>query len=179
MASADGSLWLTYNGEVFNYRELRQTLEHRGYQFVTASDTEVILQMYAAFGPDCVTHLNGQFALAFWDARQQQLFLARHRFGLVPIHFAVQDSCFLFASEVNGTLTHPAMHAAVDEETVVEALLCTTLLGGRTLFQGIESPPPTHSLIVTAAGLCPSALRPAHRSWIIAWLSSSRRCQRC
>jgi asparagine synthase (glutamine-hydrolysing) len=153
MANPDGSLWITYNGEVFNYRELRHTLEHRGYEFRTASDTEVVLQAYAAYGPDCVTHFNGQFAFAIWDAREQQLFLARDRIGIVPLHFAVQHGCFLFASEAKGILAHPAVHAAVDEGSLVEALLCTTLLGGRTVFRGIESLPPGHSLIITAAGV--------------------------
>jgi asparagine synthase (glutamine-hydrolysing) len=153
MANSDGSLWITYNGEVFNYRELRHILERRGYRFLTASDTEVVLQTYAAYGPECVTHLNGQFAFAIWDARQQQLFLARDRLGIAPLHFSMRDGCFLFASEAKGILAHPAVHPTVDEESLVEALLCTTLLGGRTAFRGIESLPPGHSLTVTAAGL--------------------------
>jgi asparagine synthase (glutamine-hydrolysing) len=153
MANADGSLWITYHGEVFNYRELRHTLERRGYPFRTASDTEVVLQAYAAYGPDCVSHLNGQFAFAIWDARQHQLFLARDRFGIAPLHFSRQDGCFLFASEAKGILAHPAVRPTIDEASVVEALLCTTLLGGRTMFQGLESLPPGHSLLVTADGM--------------------------
>jgi asparagine synthase (glutamine-hydrolysing) len=153
MANADGSLWITYNGEVFNYAELRRTLELRGQQFRTASDTEVVLQAYAAYGTECVTQLNGQFAFAIRDARQQCLFLARDRLGITPLHFSVQDGCFLFASEAKGILAHPMVHPAVDEESIVDALLCTTLLGRRTVFRGIESLPPGHALLVTTAGV--------------------------
>jgi asparagine synthase (glutamine-hydrolysing) len=154
MASDDGSLCITYNGEIFNYRELRRELEQRGCRFRTASDTEVVLQAYAVYGVDCLAHFNGQFAFALWDRRRRQLFLARDRLGIVPLHFAVRSDCFLFASEAKGILAHPAMRLALDEEGLLDVLLCGTPLGRRTLFQGIESLPPGHRLIVNSGGVC-------------------------
>jgi asparagine synthase (glutamine-hydrolysing) len=153
MTNADGSLWITYNGEVFNYQELRRGLERRGHRFRTASDTEVVLEAYAADGADCVSHLNGQFAFAIWDAPRARLFLARDRLGILPLHFAEHAGRFLFASEAKGILAHPAMAAAADGESVVQALLCSTLLDGRTVFRGIESLPPGFTLSVTDAGV--------------------------
>jgi len=153
MASADGSLVITYNGEVFNYQELRRTLERLGHRFRTASDTEVVLEAYAAYGADCVAQLNGQFAFAIWDGRRGQLFLARDRLGIVPLHFAVQAGRFLFASEAKGILAHPEIAVAADEQSVVQSLLCSAVLGGRTMFRGLEALAPGHCLTVTAAGV--------------------------
>lgn len=152
MADEHGSLWITYNGEIFNHQELRETLERQGHRFRTASDTEVLLQAYAAYGTDCVSHLNGQFAFGLWDRQRNELFLARDRLGIVPLHFTVQDGRFLFASEAKALLAHPAIKAAVDEEGVAETLLFSTLLGRRTLFQGVETLPPGHRIMVNAHG---------------------------
>lgn len=152
MATEDGTLWITYNGEVFNHTALRAELERRGHRFRTASDTEVVLQAYAAYGPQCVEHLNGQFAFALWDGRRGELFLARDRLGIVPLHYSVQEGRFLFASESKAILGHPAVRPAIDEEGVADALLCSALLGRRTLFQGIESLPPGHRMTVNGHG---------------------------
>ena len=149
---SDGRLWITYNGEVFNHAELREELQQRGRHFRTRSDTEVVLHAYAAFGPDCVQRLNGQFAFAVWDGPRRQLFLARDRLGIVPLHFRIADGVFLFASEIKAMLKHPAIRAEVDEDGVADVLLCSTLLGRRTLFRGIESLPPGHRILVNEDG---------------------------
>jgi asparagine synthase (glutamine-hydrolysing) len=153
MSDADGRLWITYNGEVFNHTQLRQELQQRGHRFRTRSDTEVVLHAYAAYGPDCVQHLNGQFAFAVWDGPRRQLFLARDRLGIVPLHFRSDQGTFLFASEIKALLEHPDVVAEVDEDGLADVLLCSTLLGRRTLFRGIESLPPGHRMLVNEAGV--------------------------
>ena len=107
MASADGQLLLTFNGEIFNYIELREELIRKGHVFRTSSDTEVILHLYDEMGPDCVTRFNGQWAFAIWDARRQELFLSRDRIGVRPLFYSEQPGAFLFASEIKSLLAHP------------------------------------------------------------------------
>ena len=85
ISNEDGSLWIVFNGEIFNYIELRTALEERGHHFATATDTEVILHLYEEYGPDCLAHLNGQFAIALWDVNRRRLFLARDRMGIRPL----------------------------------------------------------------------------------------------
>ena len=88
MSDASGTLWIVFNGEIYNYRQIRETLKRQGHTFRTESDTEVILQLYALRGEDCVHDLNGMFAFAIWDQRQQSLFLARDRMGVKPLYYA-------------------------------------------------------------------------------------------
>ena len=92
IGNEDGTLWIVFNGEIFNYIELRPELERRGHRFTTNSDTEVILHLYEDYGPDCLKYLNGQFAIAIWDARQRRLFLARDRVGIRPLFYTLQDA---------------------------------------------------------------------------------------
>jgi asparagine synthase (glutamine-hydrolysing) len=153
MSSPDGSAWITYNGEVFNHEELRRELAARGHVFRTESDTEVVLESYLAFGERCVDRFNGQFAFAVWDGRSETLFLARDRLGIAPLHYAVRDGVFVFASEAKAILAHPAFPPASDRVAVVEALLCGTVFDGRTMFQDIRSLPAGHTLTATRDGI--------------------------
>src|SRR5258706_11647930 len=107
MSNADGSLWITYNGEIFNYIELRSQLIAAGHRFETQSDTEVILHMYAEKGEQCVEYFNGQWSFAIWDVRQQKLFLSRDRLGVRPLFYAQTSRSFVFASEMKSILVHP------------------------------------------------------------------------
>src|SRR5512136_2574660 len=91
IANEDQTLWIVFNGEIFNYVELRPELEARGHHFATNSDTEVILHLYEEYGPDCLKHMNGQFAMALWDARNRILFLARDRLGVRPLFYTIKD----------------------------------------------------------------------------------------
>src|SRR5688500_19771237 len=100
MTNGDGSLWITYNGEIFNYLELRSELEEKGHRFTTHSDTEVILHLYEERGEDCVHAFNGQWAFAIWDSRQSRLFVSRDRLGVRPLFYASRPDRFVFASEV-------------------------------------------------------------------------------
>src|SRR6185503_4101419 len=104
MADTRGA-WISYNGEIYNFRELRKKLEDRGCRFATHSDTEVILQAYQVYGEDCVKHLRGMFAFAIWDRKRQKLFLARDRLGIKPLYYAATAHELVFASEIKAILT--------------------------------------------------------------------------
>lgn len=114
---------ITYNGEIYNFQELRSKLISRGYQFETRSDTEVILVAYAEWKEDCPKYLNGIFAFAIWDEAAQKLFLARDRIGVKPLFYAMKGSTFLFGSELKAILAHPEIPAVVNEEGLAEVLL--------------------------------------------------------
>src|SRR5512133_1713745 len=105
IANEDESLWIVFNGEIFNYLELRPKLEARGHQFATSSDTEVLLHMYEEYGPACLDHLNGQFAFAVWNTREQSLFLARDRLGVRPLFYTIKQGKLVFASEIKSILS--------------------------------------------------------------------------
>ena len=114
MHNADRSLWITFNGEVFNHVELRAELMKRGYRFVSRSDTEVILHLYQDEGEKCVERLNGQWAFAIWDAKKQKLFLSRDRLGVRPLFYTQTANRFLFASEIKALLACPEVERALD-----------------------------------------------------------------
>ena len=111
MASADGAAWIVFNGEIYNFRELRTELMARGHRFRTSSDTEVILSAYATWGDDCVRHLRGMFAFALWDRRRRRLLLARDRAGIKPLVYAWDGQRLLFASELKALLEDRAVSA--------------------------------------------------------------------
>jgi asparagine synthase (glutamine-hydrolysing) len=138
MASVDGALWVTYNGEIYNYRELRETLRGLGYHFATNTDTEVILAAYAAWGPECVRRFNGMFAFALWDGRERRLFCARDHFGIKPFYYYWNGETFVFASEIKSLLVHPAVPRVPDERSIFDYLaLCLSDHDDRTFFEGI------------------------------------------
>ena len=105
IGNEDGTLWIVFNGEIFNYIELRPDLERRGHRFTTNCDTEIILHLYEDYGPDCLKYLNGQFAIAIWDARQRRLFLARDRMGIRPVFYTLQNDQLIFGSEIKALLS--------------------------------------------------------------------------
>ena len=113
----DGTLWIVFNGEIFNYVELRPELEARGHRFSTQTDTEVILHLYEELGPECLRRLNGQFAIAIWDTRTQSLFLARDRLGVRPLFYTQADGRLLFGSEIKALLSVSRVPAAIDPVT--------------------------------------------------------------
>jgi len=147
MASRDGTLWVTYNGEIYNYLELRDELRGLGHRFDTASDTEVLLCAYAEWGEAALQRFNGMFAFALYDARRKRVFCARDRFGVKPFHYFVDDSLFAFASEIKGLLAHPRVPRRPHEPTLVGFLVRGNLDEGEaTFFDGIRSLPAAHSL---------------------------------
>jgi len=149
MSDVDANLSITFNGEIFNYLELRQELILRGYRFATRSDTEVILQMYADKGVDCVRHFNGQWAFAIWDRRKRQLFLSRDRMGVRPLFYTQVNGKFLFASEVKALFNYPGVSRELDLEGLDQIFSFWVTVPPKTVFRNIYQLPPGHSMLVT------------------------------
>ena len=148
MANDDGSLWITFNGEIFNYVELSEELRQRGHRFATRCDTEVILHLYEEFGEECVHQMNGQWSFAIWDTRRRRLFLSRDRMGVRPLFYTTAANTFLFASEIKALFADPRVNRAIDAEAVDQFFTFWTPLSPRTMFEGVSELPPGHSLIV-------------------------------
>ena len=146
MAVNDEAFWVTYNGEIYNYLELRLALAENGHRFQTQCDTEVLLQMYAAHGQDCLKGLNGMFAFGLWDVREQRLFAARDRLGIKPFYYYWDGQLFAFASEPKALLEHPRIAAEVDRDALEDYLNLQYCLGDKTLFKGIRRLLPGHCL---------------------------------
>jgi asparagine synthase (glutamine-hydrolysing) len=144
----DGSLVLLCNGEIYNYRELRNTLQQKGHVFSTNSDVEVLLHLYEDEGVDFLNKINGQFAFVIHDRKQKTLFLARDHFGIVPLFYAVTDGTFIFGSEIKALLQHPAIDREVDLTGLDQVFSFPGLVSPRTMFKGIESVPNGHYVLV-------------------------------
>ena len=145
----DKSLWIIYNGEVFNYPELRQELIRLGHKFYTSSDTEVILHLYEEKGVPCVNELNGQFAFAIWNSKNKTLFIARDRVGIIPLHYTIQNNRLYFASEVKAIFTNNEVHRSLDLESLDQIFTYWTTLPGKTVFNTINELPPAHYMLVS------------------------------
>jgi len=149
MHNADRSLTITFNGEIFNYIELRKSLESRGHRFATTSDTEVILHAYEDKGPDCVRDFNGQWSFAIWDEGKQELFISRDRLGVRPLFYRMHEGTFLFASEMKSILSYPGVPRTLDLKALDQILTFWFCLPPRTIFEGIQELPPGHSMKVS------------------------------
>lgn len=147
MAIDSGRFRIVFNGEIYNYLELRKDLEKRGCRFTTHSDTESILHLYAEYGRDCVQHLRGMFAFAIWDDQEKCLFLARDRFGKKPLHYHFDNETFLFGSEIKSLLQHPGIDAKVNRKAIVNYLAYGYVPDPDTMFTGIKKLLPGHTLI--------------------------------
>ncbi|HVS83657.1 MAG TPA: asparagine synthase (glutamine-hydrolyzing) [Pyrinomonadaceae bacterium] len=150
MLSHDGRFVLILNGEIYNYRELREQLISKGHNFRTQTDTEVLLAAWAEWGEDCLSRLNGMFAFALWDGRERTLFLARDRVGIKPLYYSHHDDSFVFASEVKSILASGLVKAKLDPEALHQFLTFLWAPDPNTLFQRIKTVPPGH--LVTLRG---------------------------
>lgn len=148
MTTEDNSLCIVFNGEIYNYPKLKTELQSLGYRFRTESDTEVILHLYAHYGKECVHHLNGMFAFAIWDQRNQHLFMARDRLGVKPFYYADAGGSILFASEIKSILQYPDFHARCNKDAVYEYLVFRAVSGEQTLFEGVKSLLPGHYMTI-------------------------------
>ncbi len=146
ISTEDEKLWIVFNGEIFNYVELRPELEARGHRFTTTSDTEVLLHMYEEYGPKCLARLNGQFAFAVWNVREQSLFLARDRLGVRPLFYSRKDGNLLFASEIKSILATGRQPAEIDPVALDQVFTYWCPLSPRTIFKDIFDIPPGHYL---------------------------------
>ena len=147
IGNEDDTLWIVFNGEIYNYVELRPQLEARGHRFSTNTDTEVILHLYEDHGPACLDYLNGQFALAIWDARERSLFLARDRLGIRPLFYTVNGGRLIFGSEIKAILAHPDVKAEIDTTSLDQIFTFWSTLSPRTVFRDIKEVPPGHYLL--------------------------------
>jgi asparagine synthase (glutamine-hydrolysing) len=151
--SEDGSVVMLCNGEIYNYRELRESLKKRGHHFRTDTDVEVIVHLYEEEGADLLGKLNGQFAFAIYDRRQRRLLLARDHFGINPLHYTVAGGTLVFGSEIKSLLEHPLVAREVDLTGLDQVLSFPGLVSPRTIFKGVESLPAGHYLTVENGAL--------------------------
>ena len=148
MASDDGRFCITYNGEVYNFGDLRDELRAAGHSFRSHTDTEVVLKAYAAWGPACVERFNGMFAFAIWDREMRELFLARDRFGVKPLYYADAGRVFLFGSEIKSMLEHDALRARLSLPHLLEYFTFQNIFTDGTLFEDVRLLRPGHHLTV-------------------------------
>jgi asparagine synthase (glutamine-hydrolysing) len=160
LSDEQGRYWVMQNGEIYNYIELIAELEQLGRRFATSSDTEVIAQAYAEWGPACLDRLNGDFAFAVWDREKEELFLARDRFGVRPLFIAEFGGELSFASEAKALLRHPAARRELDPAGLVESFTTWANLPERSAFAGIRELAPAHYMLVG-----PEGIREERRWW--------------
>jgi asparagine synthase (glutamine-hydrolysing) len=147
LSNEDGTIWIVFNGEIYNHASLRGPLEARGYRYRTHSDTETIVHLYEEYGPDCVQHLRGMFAFAIWDSRKRRLFCARDRLGIKPFYYSLDRNRLIFGSEIKALLEYPGMKAQLAGGVLPEYLAFGYLSGTGTMFAGVEKLPPGHWLL--------------------------------
>ena len=147
IGNEDGALWIVFNGEIFNHLELRAELEALGHRFTTHTDTEVVLHLFEESGPECLSRLNGQFAIAIWDRRQRSLFLARDRLGVRPLFYTRAGEVLIFGSEIKAILADPRVRAEIDPVALDQIFTFWSPLSPRTCFRDIEELPPGHFIL--------------------------------
>ncbi len=146
MHNEDSSIWITYNGEIYNFRELREELVQKRHVFYTKTDTEVVIHAYEEFGTDCVKKLNGMFAFAIWDKRDNSLFLARDRFGIKPLYYYEFGGQLIFASEIKSILRFPGLSCELDMVSLDQYLTLEYVPAPRSIFKRINKLPAAHTL---------------------------------
>ncbi len=149
------TLWITYNGEIFNHAGVRPALEKAGHQYVTRTDTETVVHAYEQHGPDSVQLFRGMFAYAIWDSEHRRLFCARDRLGIKPFYYYWDGRLFAFASEIKALLEHPFISPALEEDLLPEILAFGYASEDRTLFRGIRKLMPGHHLTLDIGGAAP------------------------
>lgn len=158
ITNEDGTIWIVFNGEIYNYRELRNYLDKHGHVFRTNSDTETILHLYEEFGTECVQHLNGIFAFAIWDESKRQFLLARDRMGIKPMYYTrLANGHLIFGSEMKAILSHPGVERAVDLISLNEYLSYEYVPTPRTIIRNVQRLEAGHVLVYNRQGLSMSA----------------------
>jgi asparagine synthase (glutamine-hydrolysing) len=152
LSNEDGSVWIVFNGEIYNHTSLGEKLRSRGHQYRTHSDTETIIHLYEEYGPDCVQHLRGMFAFAIWDARRQRLFIARDRLGIKPLYYQLTSQRIIFGSEIKVILAFSGSGARFDRAVLPEYLAFGYLSEEQTFYSGIRKLMPGHWMEVGASG---------------------------
>jgi asparagine synthase (glutamine-hydrolysing) len=142
MISSDGKIVIVYNGEIYNFQEIRAELQALGYLFHSKTDSEVVLNAWMEWGKDCILRFNGMFAFAIWDKHQQALFLVRDRYGIKPLYYGCWDSKFLFGSEQKAILAHPTARCIINKEALVEYFTFQNIFTDNTMIRDIKLLPP-------------------------------------
>lgn len=171
MSNEDGTVWIVYNGEVYNHQGLRRELEAKGHRFGSLTDTEVIIHAYEEEGPDCVRRLNGMFAFALWDSRTRTAVLARDRMGIKPLYYSIRNGRLSFASEIKALLQDPTLEREVDPDAVHCYLAYEFVPAPLTMFRGIRKLLPGHYLVWRNGN------HTIHRYWDLAFERSAGRRQ--
>ncbi|MEX2104360.1 MAG: asparagine synthase (glutamine-hydrolyzing) [Bacilli bacterium] len=152
LTNEDGTLWIVFNGEIYNYKYLRGFLQDRGHQFRTESDTEVIIHLYEEYGKNCVNHLRGMFAFAIWNRNTRELFAARDHFGIKPFYYYTDQDKFVFGSEIKSLLLVEEMKREVHTESLWQYLTFQYVPDPNTMYKGIHKLPPAHSIVIKDDG---------------------------
>src|SRR6266581_4375390 len=152
ISNEDGSLWIVFNGEIYNHLSLREQLIARGHSYRTHSDTETIIHLFEEYGRDCVQHLRGMFAFAIWDRRLRRLFIARDRLGIKPLYYFYDDKKFIFGSEIKAILAYPGIKPEFNQSTLAEYLAFGYIAGQETMFTGIRKLLPGNKLEIDDSG---------------------------
>jgi asparagine synthase (glutamine-hydrolysing) len=147
MSNEDETIWITFNGEIYNFQEIRKNLEGKGHTFRSHSDTEVVVHLYEELGTKCLDELNGMFAFALWDAKQQSLFLGRDRVGKKPLHYCIAGGHFAFASEIKALLQYPMVSRELDLTSLNKYLAFEYVPAPNSIFKAIKKLEPGHYLL--------------------------------
>ncbi len=159
MITPDDHYIITYNGEIYNFKELRVKLESLGHQFHSKTDSEVVLNSYVEWGDECVNYFNGMFAFAIWDKKKKELFLARDRYGIKPLYYTFAGNTFIFGSEQKAILAHPSVKRDIDPEALLEYFTFQNFFTDKTLLKNIKLfPSGCFSKLSYSAGSSPSSL---------------------
>ncbi len=150
LSNFDESLWIVFNGEIFNYIELKEELINKNHTFRTNSDTEVVVHLYEEYGPEFLKKLNGQFAIAIWDKNKQELFLARDRVGIRPLFYTQVGKSFVFASEIKSLIEFPGVNFKISPKAISQYFTFWTSLSPNTVFEGIFEVTPGHYLKINS-----------------------------
>jgi asparagine synthase (glutamine-hydrolysing) len=148
MTNQDQTIWITFNGEIYNFLELRKELIQSGKTFISRSDTEVIIRAYEEWGEECVQHFNGMFAFGLWDSRRRKLLLVRDRLGVKPLFYYLDDQKLLFASELKAILQYPEVNSELDRSAIYDYISLNYVPSPKTPFANIRSLPPGHLVSV-------------------------------
>jgi len=152
ISNEDGSIWLVFNGEIYNHQSLRGPLIAKGHHYRTQSDTETIVHLYEEYGKDCVQHLRGMFAFAIWDSNRNSLFIARDRLGIKPLYYRVSPDDFIFGSEIKVLMAYPEMRPEFNRDALPEYLAFGYLSADETFYSGVHKLMPGHWLEINAQG---------------------------
>src|SRR4029077_4738369 len=146
ISNEDQTLWIVFNGEIYNHLELRKDLESRGHRYRTKTDTETVVHLYEQYGDDCVRHLRGMFAFAIWDRSRRRLYIAHDRLGIKPLYYYYDGKALLFGSEIKATRAHPGCKPEFNRGTLAEYLAFGYITGAQTMYAGIRKLLPGHIL---------------------------------